>query len=196
MTEMLVKAEVDMTGRVHSVAGDGPAMEPREVWAALVEGRLGIASRGAEEERRYVLFENAPESYALHALSRAELDVLAHAIRGTPTKVMAYSLGRSSSTVSSRLASAASKMGVGSRTELVRIAALLSRDANIPCSEAALTDAERNVLELVRHGLSNDAIAKRRARSVRTVANQVASLLRKTSCPSRRALLLTARAAQ
>lgn len=51
-----------------------------------------------------------------------------------------------------------------------------------------LTAAERDVLELLKRGLGNDAIAKLRGRSVRTIAIQVASLLRKTGKGSRRAL--------
>ena len=48
-----------------------------------------------------------------------------------------------------------------------------------------LTEAERDVLARVVRGDSNAAIAKARKSSVRTVANQVASLLRKTSAKSR-----------
>lgn len=48
-----------------------------------------------------------------------------------------------------------------------------------------LTDAERDVLARLVRGDSNAAIAKARKTSVRTVANQVASLLRKTSAKSR-----------
>ena len=48
-----------------------------------------------------------------------------------------------------------------------------------------LTDAERDVLARVVRGDSNAEIAKARKSSVRTVANQVASLLRKTRAKSR-----------
>jgi DNA-binding CsgD family transcriptional regulator len=49
----------------------------------------------------------------------------------------------------------------------------------------ALTAAERDVLERVVRGDSNADIARVRKASVRTVANQVASLLRKTGAESR-----------
>lgn len=49
----------------------------------------------------------------------------------------------------------------------------------------ALSDAERIVLQLVVAGKSNAAIAQARGTSVRTVANQVASLLRKLGARSR-----------
>ena len=48
-----------------------------------------------------------------------------------------------------------------------------------------LTAAERDVLARVVKGESNAAIARARKTSVRTIANQVASLLRKTGASSR-----------
>jgi DNA-binding CsgD family transcriptional regulator len=51
-----------------------------------------------------------------------------------------------------------------------------------------LTSAEHAVLELVLQGRSNAWIAQKRATSVNTVANQVASLLRKFGVSSRVAL--------
>jgi DNA-binding NarL/FixJ family response regulator len=50
---------------------------------------------------------------------------------------------------------------------------------------AALTRAERSVLELLAAGASNAQIAGARGSSVRTVANQVASLLKKLAAGSR-----------
>lgn len=49
----------------------------------------------------------------------------------------------------------------------------------------ALTPAERAVAELVAAGKTNAQIAEARGTSVRTVANQVASLLEKLGVPSR-----------
>ncbi len=48
-----------------------------------------------------------------------------------------------------------------------------------------LTNAERDVLARVVCGASNQAIATARKTSARTIANQVASLLRKTGAASR-----------
>lgn len=48
-----------------------------------------------------------------------------------------------------------------------------------------LTRAERDVLARIVRGESNRAIASARKTSVRTIANQVASLLRKTGATSR-----------
>jgi DNA-binding NarL/FixJ family response regulator len=54
-----------------------------------------------------------------------------------------------------------------------------------PASDGGLTSAEEAVLRLVINGASNEEIARTRATSVRTVANQVASLLRKLQAGSR-----------
>lgn len=48
-----------------------------------------------------------------------------------------------------------------------------------------LTDAEISVLMLILAGLSNEEIARARGRSLRTVANQVASILEKSGAASR-----------
>jgi DNA-binding NarL/FixJ family response regulator len=60
---------------------------------------------------------------------------------------------------------------------------VFSWDIATPPSE--LTAAERQVLARVVRGESNAAIARARKTSVRTIANQVASLLRKTGASSR-----------
>ena len=54
-----------------------------------------------------------------------------------------------------------------------------------PPSTIALTKAEREVAALAVDGLTNAQIAKRRKTSVRTVANQLAVIFRKTGVGSR-----------
>ena len=58
---------------------------------------------------------------------------------------------------------------------------------SLPIDEAPvdLTTAEHEVATLIADGKSNADIAKRRKTSVRTVANQVAALLKKLGVPSR-----------
>jgi DNA-binding NarL/FixJ family response regulator len=159
--------------------------EASELWTALVGGRMSVIPRGD----RYVVLENAPSSHRLRALTPSEVAVLALAARGTSTKQIAYALGVSPSLVSIRLRSAAVKVGVLSRGELVRLAALLAQDAKGLLDDSALTAAEQDVLDLLDRGYNNAEIARQRMRSVRTIANQVAAILRKTKSTSRRALL-------
>jgi DNA-binding NarL/FixJ family response regulator len=54
-----------------------------------------------------------------------------------------------------------------------------------PPPNVSLTQTELVVAKLVAKGLSNAAIAQKRGTSERTVANQVAALLRKVGVPSR-----------
>ncbi len=208
----IVKAEILPDGRVIHRFGDAPSgralsdhtsritrarskrgAKPSvtlDLWPALLSGHLSLVERGEGPDRRYLVVENAPTAQPMRALDLGELTVLAQAARGLPIKLIAYALGLSPATVSGRLASATSKLGAASRLELLRIAAILTRDPRASCIGEPLTLAERDVLELVQRGISNDEIARMRSRSVRTIANQVASLLRKTESSSRRALIV------
>lgn len=58
-----------------------------------------------------------------------------------------------------------------------------------PMPAADLTGAERDVLRMIVAGQSNAAIARQRRRSVRTVANQIASIFRKLGVGSRAELI-------
>lgn len=69
-----------------------------------------------------------------------------------------------------------------------QLIAILSSDPRAGFEQATLTSAELEVLELLEQGLSNRDIAAIRNRSVHTIANQVAQLLRKTGSPTRRSL--------
>jgi DNA-binding CsgD family transcriptional regulator len=158
------------------------------LWSALVAGQVSLVERGDGASRRYLVVENAPRKQPIRALNPGELQVLALSARGMHGKLVAYALGISASTVSTRLGSAAEKVGLLTRTELVRLAAILAHDPRAPFDDGVLTTAEREIIELLARGLSNREIAITRNRSVRTVANQVASLLQKTASPSRRAL--------
>jgi DNA-binding NarL/FixJ family response regulator len=63
--------------------------------------------------------------------------------------------------------------------------AVLSIPLDEGVATAALSEAEREVAMLAAKGLKNAEIARRRGTSVRTVANQMASILRKLGVSSR-----------
>jgi DNA-binding CsgD family transcriptional regulator len=208
-----IKAVLDLDGRVLERTDDAPsrdvltayaagmnrARSEREgeealaIWPALVAGRFSLVERRDGAKRRYLLVENAASSQPFRALSHAEAEVVSQAARGHTSKIIAYGLGLAPSIVSGHLTRAAAKIGASSRMDLVRIAAMLTRDPRARFADIALTDAERDVLHLLQQGLSNERIAAIRSRSVRTIANQVASLLRKTNSASRRQLLVMPR---
>lgn len=163
-------------------------VEALGLWRALIGGRASLVERSEQGRRRYHVVENPPATQPLRAFTRGEVDVVSYAARGLPAKLIGYALGVGDARVSQQLASAAAKLGVATRMEVVRIAAMLIRDPRAHFDDSALTAAERHVLALLVQGLSNQAIARIRSRSVRTIANQVATLLQKTGAPSRRAL--------
>jgi DNA-binding NarL/FixJ family response regulator len=160
-------------------------------WRALVEGRWSLAERvDSDGKRFYYAFENAPDAPRYGALTRSEAQLLDQSARGLSGKHTAYALGVSESTVSRGLASAAARLGFASVADLVRVAARALRgEVEAPLPDTGLTIAETEVLALVQRGDSNRQIAESRHASVRTVANQVAAILRKTGAPNRRALL-------
>lgn len=162
---------------------------PLDVWNALVGGVVSLVPRIQGSKRNYLVVENAPARAHFRALSKSELDVVAYASRGLSLKMISYGLGLPLPTVSARLAAAASKIGLATRMELVRVAATLLNDPRAHIEDDELTLAERDVLDLLARGLTNREIAERRGRSVHTIANQVASLLAKTKAPTRRALV-------
>lgn len=163
--------------------------EALALWPALAAGELSVVERRIGTRPQYHFFDNPPHRQPLFALSIAEQDAVAAISRAESSKAAAYELGTTESAISRRLARASSKLGLCSTMDLVRLAATLARDPRARFERIALTPTEEQVLELVRRGLSNAEIAKIRARSARTIANQVASLLRKAQAPNRRALV-------
>jgi DNA-binding NarL/FixJ family response regulator len=77
------------------------------------------------------------------------------------------------------------RFAVGGR----KFAALVEDGVPRPLS-SAVTPAERDVAGWLRRGLSNREIAQKRGTSLRTVANQIASLMRKLGADSRVQLAL------
>jgi DNA-binding CsgD family transcriptional regulator len=161
------------------------------LWHALVEGRLSLVERVESDGKRfYHAFENAPHVRASRAMTDTEAVVLSLTLRGLSGKEVAYSTGLSQARISSALALAAERLGFTRREDLLRVGANLLQSQE-EVTSAELTQAEQDVLALVRSGLSNHEIAVARGTSINTVANQLASLLRKTGATNRRALLVT-----
>ncbi len=157
-------------------------------WSALVSGRFGLVEKTDGERRQYHFFANPTHVWAGRTLTDFEANVLEMTARGFSGKLVAYTLGASASRVSQALAVAALKLGVSSRTTLVHLASRVLQPDGLTSEVANLTAAEREVLVLLQQGWSNAAIAKSRGVSLRTVANQVSSVLRKSGRGSRRAI--------
>jgi DNA-binding NarL/FixJ family response regulator len=148
------------------------------------------------------------------AYSPRERDAIAFARAGYTNKRVAIELGISEATACEVFVAAARKLGVRSRLDLVRVfggsapgegvmaappegleissciwhgedCLLLTFPSKKPKWPRGLTAAERVVAAMLIEGASTAAIARCRQTSERTVANQVASILRKAGSASR-----------
>lgn len=173
----------------------GPLREdsPTDLWSALVAGeRTLVAHTIADAGITYEVLANDRAAAAARTLTARESRVLTLAVDGMAGKAISLDVGVPCSGVSRALASAAAKIGATSTIELLRIGGQFARASRHSReNEQSLTAAEHDVLQLIRRGLPNDQIAGARRRSIHTVANQVASILRKTGHASRRALLVS-----
>lgn len=164
-----------------------PADRAEAEWDALVQGRLAL---GRLPNGGWDVRPTAPHERAGRALTCREVAVVLGCVRGMPNKEIAHELGIAPSAVSAALSAGARKLGLSSGRELVQVASLFRPGSGDAARLPRLTAAEREVAELVRRGWTNAAIAEARGCSVCTVANQVASILRKTGLGSRRAVMV------
>lgn len=155
------------------------------LWSGVTSGRYRLQPIGTGPLRHVRVLENPAHQRASRRLSERETAVLELSARGITGKQQSWELGVSASMVSRLLMTATTRLGFVHPSDAIRfLGGLLHR----PSLAAELTASEQDIFQLVREGLTNQEIADRRSRSVRTVANQVASVLRKTGAASRRAL--------
>jgi DNA-binding NarL/FixJ family response regulator len=176
-----------------------PADDDEQPRDALLAGRWSLVDRYDSDGRRFIVgYRNPPGVLDPRRLSPRERDVASRIARGMSQTAVAAELGVSASTVASVATGVVKKLGLRSTRELPLFwrdtsgqAVALGRDDlfgvcsadHVPAPK--LTPAERDVLEGLTRGLSNREIADRRRSSLRTVANQVARLLRKHGASSR-----------
>ena len=91
-------------------------------WKAMVMGRWTLIERFESDGRRILIARpNAPDTRKHRALSERERKVISLAALGHPSKLIAYELGFSFSTVSRVLSQALGKLGMRSRLELIQV---------------------------------------------------------------------------
>jgi DNA-binding NarL/FixJ family response regulator len=190
----------------------GTTAEPLQLWNGMVSGRWSLLDRFESEGRRFVVAlrnENIPSDP--RSLTPREEQVAQLAGFGASNSRIAYALGVSAECVSAHLHSALRKLRCTGRRDLIRMLScgnyaftvdingdMIGVIAEPPPSQdapEALTAAERRVLVAIREGKTNAEIARRCGTSPRTVANQVASILRKTKLASRYQLMMSGKPA-
>ena len=96
------------------------AREALQLWEGLVRGKWSLVDWFDAEGRRFLIARpNAPHIPDPRGLSEREARVAAYASLGDSSKVIAYRLGLSPSSVSRLLHSAMRKLGVTTRAQLV-----------------------------------------------------------------------------
>lgn len=92
------------------------------LWPALLEARWSLVDHYETDGRRYVVARrNTADVDAPTGLTAREQQVVALSARGHTQKLVAYELGISASTVRTLEARAMTKLGVGSRLELIAL---------------------------------------------------------------------------
>ncbi len=191
----LLRGGVRSMERGRTKAGRAEPDSALELWRGLCAGRWSLVDHVDTDGKRFVLARrNDPERLAPLPLTRRQRQVVFYASVGWSYKQIAYALGLASEgSVSVHLASALEKLGVASRVELIRVtsqwAATIAGSSSPAADERELTAAEREVAEQVIVGASNQQIASQRGVSVRTIANQLASIYRKLDLRDRHELV-------
>jgi DNA-binding CsgD family transcriptional regulator len=141
-------AQLESTGRVRDWAGQGDEKTATAIeqaagaitaargpmrfadgaaaigeWQGLVQRRFTLVDApgsAAAKQRRMLVFENQPQIAGYSKLAEREREVAAYLALGHSTKVIAYELGISDSTVRVLLRRVRRKLGVRTRAELLR----------------------------------------------------------------------------
>jgi DNA-binding NarL/FixJ family response regulator len=191
------------------------SVDPADAWNSLLLGEWVVAEHSAHGSARTLLALSAATQASQGALEPTEIHMATRRARGESIKSIAIDLGCSCACVSRCITSVMRKLKLRCQADLVVLlqgrlpwglsasrAHWSGQDYLVftypapfwplpPC----LTRAEQGiVLELVA-GASQRAIARVRGTSVRTVANQVASIFRKLHVGSRVDLFVALRPA-
>lgn len=194
-------ALIDATRRIEKARTKATRDDPEhvlELWRGLVSGRWSLVDQWDSDGRRYVAaYENAATIGKVQGFAAWELQALRmHLLRASGDEI-AFALGVSPSTVERVLSSAAKRVGLRTRAELVRLSEprLMTRlaldvgpdrldvlrfdEPALPTAwQARLTKAQLEVATAAARGLSDSEISRDRRTSVRTVSNLLAATYR------------------
>lgn len=130
-------------GRLRNESAD----EALALWRGLVAGRWSLIDRFDTDGRRYyVAHPNPPGVVDVRRLSRREREVARLVSRGYSSKLIAYELGTSSSTVATRLQSLRRKLRAPSHVALVQVLNALHAgddDTDVAANTPAVSDSRQ-----------------------------------------------------
>ena len=196
----LLRAAVVAREKARRAAGQSVA--GAAVWSQLVEGRWSLVDDHEERGQRYIVAVRNDAYADAAALTEREALAVDAAVRGYSAKQSVDTLGVSLSAVYALRTSAVKKLSARSLADVVTLgrqlrgvvlkqtalgdAALMAlrMPVTVGCL-SGLTCAEREVAGSLLQGLPQREIARRRGRSLRTIANQVASVYQKVGVSGR-----------
>ncbi len=182
--------------RARTRRGRSDPLRALDLWQGLLAGRWSLVDHVEAGGRRLLLVRrNDPDVREPAALSLRQRQVLFYASVGWSLKQIEYALGLARGTITHHLRTALRKVGMPSRAELIRVTTEMMMKAMAPASgtpaveDDDLTAAEREIVERVVAGWSNERIAESRGVSTSTVANQLTSVYRKVGVQGRHELV-------
>jgi DNA-binding CsgD family transcriptional regulator len=192
LREFVRKREAERTSRT----------APREIWPELIDGQWTLVDHFESNGHRVVVaLRNTPMGASLCRLTEREADALAQARNGASNKEIAINMALSESSVTRLLQTATRRLNATladilqfSPSDTIKCTELLLGSTTLSMTSKdtidnwrhVLSDAENSVVSAVLRGHSNQEIAAMRGRSVRTIANQIASAFEKLGVRSRR----------
>ncbi len=185
-------------------------------WQGLVDGRWSLIDHFDTDGKRFVVaIRNDPTYPDPRGLTQGERQIADYIGAGYSTKQIAYALGVSNAAVNNAAARIQDKLCLSSRAEVAsffaanglrkKLAEIAIKDERLligayplvdPESVSCLTETEREVAAQIIAGSTNSDIAKRRALSEHTVANQAQSIFLKLNVHSRAQLAARLQARQ
>jgi DNA-binding CsgD family transcriptional regulator len=187
-------------------SGDATPIDGAAVWSNLICGRWSLIDDYENGRQRYILAvrnDICADTLALHPMEARTIEL---SVLGKCPKEMADDLGVSLSRTYALRQSALEKLSARSIGDVIALGrqlpgvlwsslplgqeALFALKAPVAAQDLArLTNAERDVVRDLMRSVSRREIARRRKRSLRTVANQVSSIYQKLRVSNRNELI-------
>jgi DNA-binding NarL/FixJ family response regulator len=199
-----------------------PTLPLSRIWAALRSGAAVVKGVEQNAERLYITLERRKPRMSTSRILRRRLDVLERLLLGDSGKVIAYDLDLSMSTIATDRIMACRALGLDAETSRKPMFLVMAVHAALGMIESVaqihsasetqtllsverpdrqvgcrLTTTEFQVLVDIVDGFTHAEVAHRRGKSIRTIANQLASVFHKLRVSGKGSLLaLLARESQ